>query len=199
MKMTAISEGIKLLFARCIIANELGNSITLAYRFSDPDGVRSGKSGWSFGVCQYDINNNPNAEKVLKECGFSRAEIDALRAQTIDVEPLNIRLVEHKDVISKWDARQLQECLVRSLTNCMALNTDFSSEEVILHLADYDNQFYFAHDGKLYTWLKYIVNWPLTPELFLNWKLKNTAWGKDHKEDVERRYDNIRKIYAERA
>jgi hypothetical protein len=206
MKMTSVPVELQLLFAKCIIANEIGNDVSLAYRFSDPDGERTGKSGWSFGICQFDIFNNQNATKILKECGFSNTEIQGLKDQTVDVASLNHKLIDGYEVINKWDAKQLKECLVRALTNCMGIGIDFSSEEVLLHLADYDNQFYFAPKGKLYKFL--LDEEQISPELFLQWKRTSTEWGikqtalhgeDANKNDVLMRYNNIAKIYAHRA
>ena len=66
------------LFGQIILANELDGNERAAYRFSDPDGVKTGKSGWSFGRCQFDTKNNPISRQCLAACGFTPAEIDGI-------------------------------------------------------------------------------------------------------------------------
>lgn len=193
MKLAVLSEDLKLMFARAIIANELGGQLSLIYKFSDPDGVRTGKSGWSFGICQYDINNNPNALLALREMDFTTDEIAGLRAQTIDnMAPMDYKLFRSKDIVDKWDRRQLRECLEIPLLYCKELAVEFSSEETFLHIADYHNQFYMSRGGKLYVWLKEQKK-EVTPEMVRDFKLA-LPWGKKRPDDVNRRYSNIVKI-----
>lgn len=82
------------IFSRVILANELDGSTAHAYRFSDPDGVRTGKSGWSFGICQFDINNNLQTIICLRECGFTTDEITGLKLHLIaNMKPMNAKLL----------------------------------------------------------------------------------------------------------
>ena len=54
-----------------IVLNELDGNLNASLRFSDPDGALSGKSGWSFGPCQFDTQNNAAALACLRDCGFT--------------------------------------------------------------------------------------------------------------------------------
>lgn len=190
MKITSLSENIKIIFGRCLIANELGNQLGLIYKFSDADGVRTGKSGWSFGVVQYDISNNPSAVLALREMGFTTDEIRGLKDQTIDdMAPMNAKLDSHKSIVNKWDAKQIQECLSFPLGLCNEIGLDFLNEEAFLHIADYHNQFYMSRGGKLYNYLKE-KNTTITPQMIKDFKLK-LPWGKKRPDDVERRFKTI--------
>jgi len=40
---------------QALLLNECDGDQELAYKFSDADGVRTGRSGYSFGVSQFDI------------------------------------------------------------------------------------------------------------------------------------------------
>jgi hypothetical protein len=198
MKITVLDEYLKLNFARCLIANELNGKLSLVYRFSDPDGIRTGKSGWSFGVCQFDINNNRNAALCLTEAGFSPLEIEKLQKQQFsDMTMMNEKLNAHREVVNRWDARQIRECLDTTLRYCNEIGTDFSCEETVLHIADFHNQLHFDHGGDLYKWLQANIANPITPEMIRDYKLSNTVWGHKDPEDVNRRYNNIRRICAE--
>lgn len=186
-------------FRSIIIDNELGGKPGLALRFSDPDGVRSGKSGWSFGVCQFDIANNPLAAKCLLDCGFTLAEVDALRAQTIDVEPLNARLREHALTIAKYDERQLTGCLQRAAKLCEKHGIELQDEEAVLSLADYHNQYYLSDINKHGYLIHYLARLgrPATARDVLDFKLDHTAFGKKRPKDCWRRYNNIIRICSE--
>ena len=97
------------LFRRIIVENELGGNKSLAYKFSDPDGERTGKSGWSFGVCQFDLANNPVARKILRDCEFTDSEIGNLQLQTnLPMWQLNAQLLAHKTIV---DEEKIQKIL----------------------------------------------------------------------------------------
>lgn len=202
MKIVALSELTKQLFARCLYTNEMGGMpASIVYRFSDPDGERSGKSGWSFGIVQYDINNNPNAILALREMDFTTDEIAGLKAQTIaDMAAMNDKLAAHKDVIDRWDRKQINECLTWPLALCIEAEADFSSEETFIHIADYHNQFGMSKGGKMHSWIRGLSGTVIYPEMVRNFKY-STLYGKAQlakkdpsKDDVKRRYDNIVRI-----
>jgi hypothetical protein len=178
---------------KVLLQNELDGNINAAYRFSDPDGIHSGKSGYSFGLVQFDINNNPSAILALREMNFTTDEIAALKTQTGAIEPLNAKLRAHADIVNKWDDKQVLECLNVPLVLCKEIGVAYSCDETFLHIADYHNQFYMSRGGKLYTWLKSCHGKLVTPEMVRDFKL-TLAWGQSHPEDVERRYHNIVKI-----
>lgn len=180
------------IFRKIIIQNELGGNISLIYKFSDADGIRKGKSGYSFGISQFDILNNTNAILCLRECDFTTDEIKELKEQIVNKTQYDKRLKEHYDIVDKWDEKQLNECLEHSISLCDFAGIKLKNRKTLYHLADYHNQFYFSKYGKMYKYLLSlgrIVN----PEDILALKMK-TTWGKSRPDDVRRRYNNITKI-----
>lgn len=200
MKITALNEDMKVKFARCLIANELEGKLSLVYKFSNA----GGKSGLSFGVSQLDVANNKNAALCLTEAEFTPEEIHGLIHKSYsDLSPLNVKLLNRKDVIDRWDARQIRECINTTLQYCGEIGTDFSCEETALHAADYHNQFHFDHGGHFYKWFQDNIGMPITPEMIRDFKY-TTLYGQaqlakhdPEKDDVLRRYNNIRQICAE--
>jgi hypothetical protein len=183
------------IFRRVILANELEDNPALAYRFSDPDGTCSGKSGWSFGICQFDINNNPNAILCLRECGFTTDEIQGLKNQTICLDSLEAKLQAAHAIVDKWDQDQLMECLDHPSAMCEESGIVFDFDEAKIHLADYHNQFYMSRGGKMHRYLLALKH-KITPLDVYTFKRKYTMWGKNHEADVNRRYHNIVRIYG---
>jgi hypothetical protein len=182
-------------FRRIIIANELGGNLKLVYKFSDPDGVRSGKSGWSFGACQFDIANNPNALIALRECGFTTDQVRGLREQSLkDMNPMNGRLRANSTVVDRWDERQLQECLFHVsalLASCRIIFDDSG----LFACADYHNQINMSRGGKLHSHLLRHRG-TVTAATVRDFKL-TLPWGKKRPDDVERRHNNIVRIVGE--
>jgi hypothetical protein len=186
--MKAMNE----LFRLVILANELDNSMKLAFTFSDPDGVRSGKSGWSFGVCQFDTRNNNQALACLAECGFNSDEIHSIVDQTIDVRPLSARLKEHSDIIAKYDEAQLSRCIFSALDFYNRHNIPVTDTGAILASADYVNQYGSQGDG-FAAYMKSLSR-PVVAADILEFKVKHTVYGKRCPKDCERRFDNLVKI-----
>lgn len=182
-------------FREIISRNELGGDLSHSYRFSDPDGVRSGKSGWSFGLCQFDVANNPSAVLCLRECQFTTDEILGLKRQDVDIVPLNRKLACNTRTVDRWDDRQLFECLTHASEICRSSGIRFASDEVLFHLADYHNQFYLSRGGKMHQFLLGVGR-PVTAQDILIFKL-GLAWGKKRPDDVHRRFSNIRNVWVE--
>jgi len=183
------------LFREVILANELENNISAALRFSDPDGKLSGKSGWSFGISQFDTQNNDVALKCLAECGFTQTEINGIVKQTIDVVPLNKKLIAHADIIEKYDVQQLSYCLNKAINFDSDYGIPVADNTAILAGADYTNQYGSQGQGAV----KYYksLNRPITALDVLNFKLSNTKYGREHPLDCKRRYNNLIKIVKE--
>lgn len=177
------------LFRCLILANELDNTIDLAFRFSDPDGGRSGKSGWSFGVCQFDTRNNDQALKCLAAMGFTRDEIDGIVDQTIDVRPFAARLKAHSDIIAEYDEAQLSRCLFSAMNFCAAHNLPVVDTGAILASADYVNQ--YGSQGEQFAAFVKGLERPLVAEDILDFKLMHTVYGERFPRDCKRRYDNL--------
>lgn len=187
-----MEETLNDLFRKLIFRNECDNNPSVVYRFSDPDGVHSGKSGYSFGISQFDINNNDSAAQCLKECGFDSVLIQKIKDQTIDVGPLASRLKANAPVIDKWDTRQLSYCLNRALNFCTSRGVPLSDSAAILAVADYFNQYGSMGDGAEAYFDE--LGRPITAEDVLNFKLTHTKYGKEHPGDCQRRFDNLAKI-----
>lgn len=179
-------------FRKIILANELDNSTAHIYRFSDPDGIRSGKSGWSFAICQFDINNNPRSILCLQACGFTTDEIAGLKAQTIaDMAPMHAKLKAAATVVDTWGNAQLQECLTHA-THLLTASAISFDESGLLACADYHNQFYMSKGGKLHRHLD-TLHKIINAEDILAFKL-TLPWGNKRPDDVRRRHQNIVRI-----
>jgi len=185
--MTTLNE----LFRLVIIANERGGDPSVAWKFSDPDGERSGKSGWSFGDSQFDTQNNAQAIACLKECGFTQEQIDGVVKQTIDVKPLNALLFAHKDIIAKYDDAQLSHCINSAVNFCEARKLPVTDTAALLMLSDTVNQYGSLGDGSAAYLGK--LDHPITAEDILNMKLtwKYATASKRGHDDTVRRYDNL--------
>lgn len=182
-------------FTKVILANELDGSTAHIYKFSDPDGIQTGKSGWSFGLCQFDINNNPTAILCLRDCGFTVDEIDRLRHQTLqDMKPMNIKLLANCTTVDRYDDQQLGECLQVPVNLCKnsAIKLDPSG---VIALADYHNQFYMSRGGKMHNYLKTLQR-PVTADDIYQFIL-TLPWGLKRRDDVVRRHENIIRILKE--
>lgn len=182
------------LFYNVILLNELGGNELAALRFSDPDG-KSGRSGWSFGLCQFDTRHNAASIDCLVDCGFTQDEIHGIIDQTIDVRPLAARLIAHKDIIAKYDTEQLSYCLNSAMNAVASRGIMVFEPAAILCLADYVNQ-YGSVGQEFSKWMDERDNDAagITHEEIQEWKLKHTQYGKEHPGDCKRRYNNILKV-----
>jgi hypothetical protein len=176
------------LFRKIILANELGGDRRFIYRFSDPDGP-AGRSGYSFGLCQFDIAHNPAAILCLRECGFTTDEIAGLKSQSINPAGLESKLIDNDMIIDKWDNRQLAECLNHPLAVCRQSSGLMVTSKAMYHLADYHNQFYMSRGGKMHKFLLDLHR-PVLSQDILDFKL-TLSWGLKRPDDVCRRYKNI--------
>lgn len=180
---------------RVILANENGCSTARVYKLSDPDGVESGKSGWSFGRSQFDINNNPQAILCLRECGFTTDEIAGLKAQTIaDMRPMNTKLLANCTIVDRYDDQQLKECLQIPAALCKSSGIQLTTGGLIA-LADYHNQFNMSKNGKMHCYLQKLGR-PVTEADIYKFKL-SLPWGQKRSDDVDRRHNNIVRILKE--
>lgn len=184
------------LFRQALIKNELGGNLALIYRFSDADGVRTGKSGYSFGIVQFDIVNNHRAVECLKECGFTAADIARLKAQSGPIGDLNDKLRAHKEMVDLFDDAQIDATIswVRGISKAAGIT--YADDEAFIHACDYHNQFNMAPRGKAVTHLSQLAR-PVTPQDIVEYKL-TTTWGKKRPDDVKRRFNNIRKLLERR-
>lgn len=181
-------------FRDIICANEGGDSVAL--RFSDPDGVRSGKSGWSFGVSQFDTQNNGAAVECLVDCGFTQDEIYGIVHQTIDVRPLAVKLIANADIIAQYDEAQLQYCVDVAQKFINNYQIPIANDAALLMLADTVNQYGSLGSGSAKNLLS--MQRPVTAEdivqMKLGWKYSKTKTGRN---DTIRRYNNVVQICKE--
>ena len=183
------------LFTKIIILNELDGNLNASLRFSDPDGVLSGKSGWSFGPCQFDTKNNSTALICLRECGFTSEEIRGIVDQTIDVKPLAAKLKAHSDIVEKYSSNQLSYCLDKALNFNIDFGIPTADSAAILAGADYINQ--YGSEGQGAVNYYHALGRPITAEDVLQFKLDITKYGKEHPTDCKRRYNNLMKVIKE--
>ena len=183
-------------FRKIIIANELDNSLRHVHKFSDPDGVRSGKSGWSFGISQFDLQNNPLAAACLRACKFSEAEIAGLIAQTIDARALEPKLKAAAVTIEQFDRLQLSSCVARAQRILSKRSITPANDAALLSVADYANQYHLSDINKPGYLVHYLarLDHPFTAADVLQFKLTATKYGREHPGDCRRRYANLVKI-----
>ena len=180
-------------FRKVILANELSNDLAAALKFSLAPG---GTSGYSFGVCQLDVSNNPAAALCLRACGFTPEEIEGLRAKTADVKSLDLKLAAASTTVERFDDIQLNSCITRSQTILSTFHIKPADDTALLAVADYNNQYFLSAFNKP----GYLVNYlfklerPFTAIDVLNFKLNDTPYGKSHPSDCKRRYDNLVRI-----
>ncbi len=190
------------IFRKIILLNEGDpNDPDYWIKFTDPDGVLSGKSGWSFGECQFDVGNNELAIVCLKECGFTDLEISRIKAQTIDVRQFEPRLRAHADIIARYDEHQLTGCLVRAENTCKLFRLIPNNDAAILAVADYDNQYHFSAINRPHYLVHYLAQLgrPFTAIDILQFKLTQTKYGLEHPKDCKRRYNNLMKVVTGQA
>lgn len=183
------------LFRALILLNELGGKISIALRFSDPDGERSGKSGWSFGLSQFDTQNNEQALKCLAECGFTPAEIEGIVKQNVDVRPFAARLAAHSDIIERYDTEQLSYCLNKALNFNVDYGIPLAGSGAILAGADYCNQ--YGSQGQCAVAYYKALGRPITAQDVLQFKLTQTKYGREHPDDCRRRFNNLQTVLAQ--
>ncbi len=194
MEQTALVQ----IFSRIIVANELSNNIDFILRFSDPDGVRSGKSGWSFGRCQFDVANNPVAASCLRACGFTAEEIAGVKAQSINVHALEYRLKANAATVEKFDDVQFAGCIGRAQAILSKRGIKAADDAAVLAVADYANQYYLSDidsPGYLVHYLLCLTH-AFTAKDVLDFKLDCTPYGHAHPDDCRRRYNNLIDIVA---
>lgn len=181
------------LFYLVILQNELSGNKAAALRFSDPDGA-SGRSGWSFGLCQFDTRHNGEAINCLVDCGFTDGEIRKIVEQTIDVRPFSARLIAHADVIAEYDQRQLSYCLNKAIEFNLANNIIMVETAALLCVADYVNQYGSEGAGIAAYFNEIDTKRPVIAADVQHFKLEHTKYGREHRADCERRYNNILRV-----
>ena len=188
-------------FRKIIIANELDNSMSHVTKFSDPDGVRSGKSGWSFGVSQFDLQNNPIAAACLRACKFTEDEIQGLIKQTVDAKALEPKLKANAGIIELFDVAQLKGCVDRAKRILSKRDITPANDAALLSVADYANQYHLSDIAKPGYLVHYLMRLDraFTAADVLQFKLTATKYGREHPDDCRRRYNNLVRIMKEAA
>lgn len=181
------------LFREVILLNEVSGNLDAVLRFSDPDGP-SGRSGWSFGICQFDTRHNDQAIQCLRDCGFSMEEIRGIVNQDINVRPLAAKL--QADVVARYDGAQLSRCLYSAMNVATGKGIMVSDTGAILALADYVNQYGSIGNG-FAEYLNSVDADGVSIQEVQEWKLKHTKYGREHRKDCNRRYNNILAVLAD--
>ena len=167
-----------------IALNEISGNENVICKFSYARGI----SGYSFGRSQFDVKHNSKARNFLKEkCGFTKSDLDRLLRLDKEISDLNNKLKNHKEDIDELDKKHIEE-MVNYVANLNEL-PEFENERVFIHLIDYHNQFNLSKNGKMNNFIK--NKKMLTSKDILNFKLKETKWGREQPRDVKRRYNNI--------
>lgn len=171
-----------------ISLNEVSGKREIAYKFSY---AGSGNSGYSFGLSQFDVSNNATAREFLLKNGFTKVEVQRLLNMDKNIYDLNQKLKGLSHQIDLLDKEHIMESCkyVASLSGIPPL-----SVKTFIHLVDYHNQFNLSKNGKMHNFLKANKNYLLSCEV-LEWKLKNTKWGRENPQDAWRRYKNIEKYF----
>jgi hypothetical protein len=185
------------LFRLLIFENECDGDESVIYNFSDADGVRSGKSGYSFGVSQLDTKNNSQALACLSECGFTDAEIDCIINQTIDVKPFAPQLAAHADIIKKYDEAQLKYCVAGATEFVDKYHVPVVDTAALLAVADTINQYGSCGHGSASYLLA--LGRPVTAKDVLAMKLtwKYAQASKHNHDDTIRRYSNLMEVVSQ--
>lgn len=172
------------LVMKILAKNEISGNENVITKFS----YAGGKSGYSFGRSQFDVTHNPAARKFLKEkCNFATDEIARLLNLDKNITDLNDKLSKFRKEIDELDLSHVKEMIkyIGSLDNMPEVDT----AKTFIQLVDYHNQFNLNCDGKFHNWLK--ERKFITSKSILDFKLKETKWGRENKADVMRRYNNI--------
>ena len=176
--------------AQALLLNELSGNRYATYRFSKA----SSASGFSFGVCQWDLTHNTEAATILHSCGFTQFEIACLEKGLMpDRAGYDARLLANKSVIDSADLVEFQAIVSwvqEVLTNGGISVADL---ETFTHLCDYHNQFHLDSKGQCEQYLASLGR-QVVAEDVLKFKL-STKWGEIDPGDVHRRWNNIHSIF----
>lgn len=185
MNIKQIMENINLEKIMKVIAlNEISGNENVICKFS----YAGGKSGYSFGRSQFDVTHNIKARNFLKNiCGFSNQDMEKLLNLDKDINHLNERLKLFRVDIDKLDREHIQQ-MINYVASLEGL-PNFENEKTFVHLVDYHNQYNLSKNGLMHRFIK--GKKILKSEDILNFKLKETKWGREQPRDVKRRYNNI--------
>ena len=185
MNIKQIMENINLEKIMYVISlNEISGNENVICKFS----YAGGKSGYSFGRSQFDVKHNSKARNFLKNiCGFTDQDINKLLKLDKDIGYLNERLKLFRTHIDKLDKEHINQ-MVNYVASLEGL-PEFENEKTFVHLVDYHNQYSLSKNGPMHRFIK--GKKLLTSQDILNFKLKETKWGREQPRDVKRRYKTI--------
>lgn len=167
-----------------IALNEISGNENVICKFSFAGGI----SGYSFGRSQFDVKHNSKAREFLKnKCEFTVGDIERLLKLDKNINDLNKKLKKHRKEIDELDKEHIRD-MVNYVATLSGL-PEFADEKTFVHLVDYHNQFNLSKNGLMYRFIK--NKKILKSEDILNFKLKETKWGREQPRDVKRRYNNI--------
>jgi hypothetical protein len=104
-------------------------------------------------------------------------------------------LIAHADTIEKYDTEQLSYCLNNALNAITSKGVVAYEPAALLCLADYVNQ-YGSIGPSFIEWMDKRDSDGITAAEIQDWKLNHTKYGREHKNDCVRRYNNVLKVVA---
>lgn len=175
---------------KVLALNEISGNEKIITKFSFAGGI----SGYSFGRSQFDIKHNSGARLFLTtKCEFTQNDIERLLALDKNIEDLNEKLAKYRDKIDEYDLIHVQD-MIDYVANLEGI-PDITLKTFV-HLVDYHNQFSLSKNGKFHSWIK--TKNTLNEKDVLEFKLQYTKWGKEHPQDVKRRWVNIEENWNEK-
>ena len=176
-----------------VLATECGGNPAYISKFS----FAGSNSSYSFGLYQFDVKSNPNAQSFLAQLGFSAGQI-ALLSQNgglsqSQLSNLDAQLSEalqnpaNATAIQALNNSQASVLVVQlqNLLNVVGQNNPniasqiYGSQDFQLRILDYANQFGISPNGPLESWLSNLSSsTQLTDAMFQNYVM-STAYGKE--------------------
>jgi hypothetical protein len=176
-----------------LMENELGGDESYIYQFSDPDGRRTGRSGYSFGRVQFDIRHNWDGIECLRDCGFKPGDLEKLfKQEEVDISDLNSKLRVRSSIVDEYDRKQVMHCIEHCMRLIHNSRVELLGKTPVFHIIDYHNQFYMSEGGKLHKFLQ--SSGAVDSSSILQFKLNRLRWGKIRPDDVKRRWRNVENI-----
>jgi len=191
------SESFKEKILKCIAKNEVNNLEKFIYSFTDPDG--SGRSGYSFGRSQFDVNHFGKARiwQMLTDLGLDHNQKRRVIENKKDIDDIQLLLKtsENKTIIDEFDREHIDESIQHVLN--LKDMPNIHDDSAFAMLVDTHSQFRIDINGKTHQWLRW-CNFEIgcvSAEDIMIFKTQNYDWGEKRPDDIERRYLNIRKIF----
>lgn len=192
------------LASKALMLNEIGNNLKVAIQLS---WAGNSNSGISFGYQQIDTKHNSKGFELLTKFGCTKEEIDLIKKfnsspsnstwnlfkSTLAYSTINARLEKNDNELKKLFSDSVKSYFDH-LKKIGIFNLNFKTDDCLIHLMDYHNQFDLSNNGKMHNWLKQQKE--ITVDSIKKFKIEQTKWGttQNGKNDIERRFNNIKSI-----